>query len=193
MPKDRVVPEREVTGADRWWEESAKPRVQATRVQRQGRRPTPPKKDFPPSWRIVAMLLALIVFVGICLLLYQDYRRALVEGRSTTSTAKNRPSGLALPASPSLDTIKTRLQDRGFEVDYLVSVADQRNLAYDVAETHINGTPALILVFKDHATTLKWVRGSSSSVVYHNSWAVSVPDQDLAARIAQKMKADLRG
>lgn len=139
------------------------------------------------------MLLGLVMFVGVCLLVFQDYRRATTEGKPTSSSAKDRPSGLALHAPPSPDTIKTRLQDRGFEVEYLASVADQRTLAYDVAETHINGTKALILVFKDHATALKWVKSSDQPVVYHNDWAISVPDQDLATRIAQKMKADLHG
>jgi len=110
-----------------------------------------------------------------------------------TSPAHDHPSGRVVGESPSPDTIKRKLQAKGFKVDYLATVADQRNLAYDVAETYIDGTPALILTFKDAKTRAKWVEGSDVPVIYHNAWAVSVPDQNLAGRMAQKLGVDLHG
>lgn len=194
MAKDRIVPRYELPGHDQWWDENATlPAHGASGVGTRAVRHA--KKKPKPTWTIVVMFLGLILVILVGLLLFQDYRRAVAEGDHTvvTSAASERPSGQVLHQPLSPDTIKRKLQAKGFEVDYLVSVADQRNLAYDAAEAHIDGTPALILAFKDYDTTLKWIRATNDPVIYHNTWAVSVSDQNLAGHMAQKMGADLRG
>jgi hypothetical protein len=194
VAKDRVTPERITVGHELWWDES-KELVTTHGASGVGDRAVRYAKKPPkPRWTMVAMLLSLVLIILAGTLLYQDYRRAVVEGHPPvrTTPASERPSGRVMGAA-SPDTIARKLKAKGFEVDYLASVADQRKLAYDVAETHIDGTQALILVFKDRATARRWVEGSDVPVVYKNAWAVTVPDQDLAGRLAQKMDADLQG
>lgn len=193
-PKDPW--EYELPGSGQWLSENPTTHGASgvgTRAVRHAKKKRERKR---PSWMTVAVLLGLVLVTLVGLLLYQDTRRAMGEhnhderDRSvSTLPAHTRVVG----ESPSPDTIKRKLQAKGFKVDYLATVADQRNLAYDVAETHIDGTPALILAFKDAKTRAKWVEGSDVPVIYHNAWAVSVPDQNLAGRMAQKLGVDLHG
>lgn len=186
MAKDRVKPKYEGTGHGLWWDESRPaPVVKDHGASEVGTRALRHAKK-KPTWPIVAMLVALVLIILAGLLLYQDYRRAVVEGRppAVTSSASERPSGRVLHQPPSPDTIKRRLQKAGFEVDYLETTYDK--LGYDAAKTRINGISATIVAFKDKATTKNFAKVGVNTgyvLVVGDTWGISFgQSQELATK-----------
>jgi hypothetical protein len=195
--KERIVPQHE--GLERpiptpdlstsWWDQ------EPGRMQRlhPDRKPPKVKKtDKTPSWTIVIMLLGLVLIVGGLLVATLDFRKGHLVSL-WHENANSTPSNTLNWTAVSPDKVKARLQAHGFKVEYLDTIADPKGLAYDVAETHIDGTKALILVFKDPKSTQKWVERSKTPTAYTKTWVVAANDLDLINRISAKLKVDLHG
>lgn len=143
-------------------------------------------------WSLVAALVAMVLFIGLLTVSCLDMRQGRMLGSDKAPVLAPSRTNLLDQNLASVDTIAEDLADHGFEVGPLTSITDQQLLAYEAVEVKINETPAIILTFKNQATTKKWAKTIRSPAVVGDNWGINVKDKALARRIAIKLGGDVQ-
>ena len=185
---------------DKWWEpedETHGASGVGSRAARHAKKP----KDRRPGKIALVLLLGLVAVIIVSLLIYQDFRRGMTAGDPNVSVERDNIPKPEKFKGVSIDSIKEMLEGNGFKVDPLVITTDSQLVAYETADTKINGVEAGILAFADRDATANWVQINddlNGIAVVGETWAISLdssksddgPSHRLADKIAAKIHAD---